>query len=61
MGLNTMSMCFAMSTIFLCISYNPITTMQGVQTKFKLKDDKIEPPEMYLGAVLNKMYNKTNK
>ena len=28
----------------LCISYNPTTTMQGIQIKFKVKEDKIEPP-----------------
>ena len=37
-----------------------MTTMQGIQKKFKLKDDKIEPPEMYLGAGLTKMNNETN-
>ena len=44
----------------LCISENPMTTMQGIQKKFKLKDDKIEPPEMYLGAGLTKMNNENN-
>ena len=45
----------------LCISDNPTETMQGIQRKFKVKDDKIEPPEMYLGAGLTKMTNETNK
>ena len=45
----------------LCISDNPVTIMQGIQTKFKLKDDKIEPPEIYLGEGLTKMNNETNK
>ena len=44
----------------LCISDNPMTTMLGIQKKFKLKDDKIEPPEMYLGAGLSMMMNETN-
>ena len=35
--------------------------MQGIQRTFKLKDDKIEEPEMYLGAELTKMHNETNK
>ena len=37
-----------------------MTTMQGIQKKIKLKDDKIEHPEMYLGAGLTKMNNATN-
>ena len=36
----------------LCVSYNPEETMKGIQERFKLKDDKIEPPEVYLGAKL---------
>ena len=28
------------------------TTMQSIQSKFKLKGYKIEPPDMYLGALL---------
>ena len=45
----------------LCISDQPKITMQGIQRTFKLKDDKIEEPEMYLGAELTKMHNETNK
>ena len=30
-------------------------TMKGVQRTFKLKDDKIDEPEDYLGATLEKM------
>ena len=37
-----------------------MTTIQGIQTKFKLKDNKIEPTEIYLGAGLTKMNNETN-
>jgi len=44
----------------LCISDNPMATMEGIQKKFKLKDDKIEPPDMYLGAGLTKMHNESN-
>ena len=29
--------------------------MKGIQRKFKLKDDKIDEPEDYLGATLEKM------
>ena len=36
----------------LCISHDPKATMTGLQTTFKLKDDKVEKPEMYLGAEL---------
>ena len=41
----------------LCISNNPKETMDGIQNKFKLKDDKIEEPSVYLGASLTKMTN----
>jgi hypothetical protein len=34
----------------MCISYDPKATMLGIQATFKLKDDKIERPENYLGA-----------
>ncbi|KAI2506381.1 Reverse transcriptase (RNA-dependent DNA polymerase) [Fragilaria crotonensis] len=36
----------------LCVSHDPKATMLGLQTTFKLKDDKVEKPEMYLGAEL---------
>ena len=39
----------------LRISHLPLRTMQGIQKKFKLKDDKIEEPDIYLGAGLEKM------
>ena len=39
----------------LCISDDPVKTMKGIQRKFKLKDDKIDEPEDYLGATLEKM------
>ena len=35
--------------------------MEYIQQKFKLNDDKIDPPDIYLGAGLTKMYNETNK
>jgi hypothetical protein len=41
----------------LSISMDPMKTMRQVQKKFKLKGDKIAPPEDYLGAVLAKMKN----
>jgi hypothetical protein len=34
----------------MCISHDPKATMMGIQATFKLKDDKIERPENYLGA-----------
>ncbi len=39
----------------LCISANPMKSMKRIQDDFKLKDDKIEEPDVYLGATLAKM------
>jgi hypothetical protein len=39
----------------LCISDNPKATLFDLTSVFKLKDDKIEPPDVYLGAQLDKM------
>ena len=39
----------------LCISHNPAKTMDGIQRKFMLKDDKATEPDHYLGAVIGKM------
>ena len=39
----------------LCISYEPIKTMKGIQRTFKLRDDKINEHKDYLGATLEKM------
>jgi len=36
----------------LCIPHDPHAIMKGIQATFKLKDDKIEEPENYLGAQL---------
>jgi Reverse transcriptase (RNA-dependent DNA polymerase) len=36
----------------LCISHGPKSTMKGIQATFKLKDDRIEKTENYLGAQL---------
>ena len=41
----------------LCISNKPEHTMRGIQTKFKLKNNKMEKPEVYLGAELSSMDN----
>ena len=41
----------------LCISDDPLHTMKYIQSKFKLKMDKIEEPDMYLGADLSKTTN----
>jgi hypothetical protein len=40
----------------LSISIDPESTLKGLQATFKLKDDKIEKPEMYLGAQLSQMF-----
>ena len=39
----------------LYIIDNLMATMEGIQQKFKLKDDKVEPLDMYLGVGLTKM------
>ena len=39
----------------LAISHNPTATMEGIQRKFKLKNDKFAEPTDYLGATLAKM------
>ena len=44
----------------LCISDNPKETMNDIQKKFKLKDDKIEEPSVYLGASLTNTKNVNN-
>lgn len=36
----------------VCVSFDPMTTMKSIESTFKLKDDKIEPPDLYLGALL---------
>ena len=41
----------------LCISENPMHSMKCIQSKFKLKDDKMEKPDVYLGAELSTMDN----
>lgn len=41
----------------LCISHNPMTSMEMIRGKFKLKGDKVAPPKDYLGAVLEPMTN----
>jgi len=39
----------------LCMSHDAMNTMKGIQRSFKLKDDKIEEPDTYLGVGLSKM------
>ena len=39
----------------LSISHDPHTTLHALTSTFKLKDDKIEEPQIYLGAQLDKM------
>jgi hypothetical protein len=41
----------------LCISHDPTKPMKLIQSKFKLKDDKMEPPHTYLGATITTMDN----
>ena len=39
----------------LAISHKAKDALKAVQAIFKLKDDKIESPDMYLGAILSVM------
>jgi hypothetical protein len=39
----------------LSISADPADALKGLQTTFKLKDDKVEVPDIYLGAALGRM------
>ena len=52
MGSNIMTMSYVM---LMTISHKARDVLKAVQAIFKLKDDKIEPPDMYLGAALSVM------
>ena len=41
----------------LHVSFEPMKTMNGIKEKFKIKNDKIEEPDIYLGASITKMMN----
>jgi len=41
----------------LAIGDDPTRIMKSIQSKFSLKDNKMEKPENYLGADMSKMYN----
>ena len=43
----------------LAISDIPMRTMNGIRSVFKLKDDKAEVPDMYLGASLFQVETET--
>ena len=43
----------------LAISNMPIRTMDGIRNVFKLKDDKAEVPDLYLGATLIQVETET--
>ena len=43
----------------LAIFDMPMRTMDGIRNVFKLKDDKVEVPDMYLGATLGQVETKT--
>ena len=47
-------MCYEMILVYvddiLCISAQPRAIKSGIQSTFKLKDDRVEKPENYLGA-----------
>ena len=44
----------------LSINFDPMSTMKGIKAKFKLKGDKIEEPDTYLGANISKMDNENS-
>ena len=46
---------YVMSVMYLLIADEPMKTMKVIQPTLKLKDDKIDEPEDYLGATLEKM------
>ena len=39
----------------LSVSHDPMKTMNGIRANFTLKDDKVEKPDICLGASLDKM------
>ena len=41
----------------LCIHEDPTIALKQIATKFKLKEDKMDEPDIYLGASLSKMDN----
>ena len=41
----------------LAISHDPTRTMKSIETKFKFKGNKVEKPDIYLGAALSQMDN----
>ena len=41
----------------LSISHKPANALNGIKSKFKLKDDKMDEPDMYLGASLSRLDN----
>jgi Reverse transcriptase (RNA-dependent DNA polymerase). len=41
----------------LCVSHKPDKVLKGIASKFKLKDDKMAEPDVYLGADISKMDN----
>ena len=43
----------------LAISDMPMRTMDGIRSVFKLKDDKAEVPDVYLGATLSQVETET--
>ncbi len=45
----------------LCISHDPKKSMKRIQEDFKLKDDKIAEPDVYLGATLSRMKLESGK
>ena len=39
----------------MAITHKPMETIEGIKGVFKLKVNKSEPPEIYLGAALQKV------
>ena len=45
----------------LCISHDPMRTMQRIKEKFALKNDEVKTPSDYLGGTLSQMTNDMGK
>ena len=55
MAQNTKKMLLCYVEDVLAISAKPMKTTEGIKSVFKLKGDKAEVPDMYLGASIQKV------
>ena len=56
---NEYILCYVDNVLY--ISHNLRKLMKSIQENFKLKNDKIEPPDVYLGSTLAKMNLESGK